>query len=168
MSLVILGGHSRWLSPLLHSWILLLSLQIYFLILHSGSSHSSIVFSKSYSDLCSSLQIAWLRNQTPISVSLGKTRWSMIESTMIFLALTKFFWCKAFSLISLWNWNLSTHVGVQFISSERSYTSRLGSFQLSQSCHQADVIDHFEMRTSNENSKILDLTDLGCPSLFWS
>ena len=34
---------------------------------------------------------------------------------MIFLALTKFFSCKDFSLISLWNWNLSTYVGVQFI-----------------------------------------------------
>ena len=43
-------------------------------------------------------------------------RWSSIESTIIFLALTKFFLCKAFSLISLWNWNLSTYVGVQFIS----------------------------------------------------
>ena len=43
-------------------------------------------------------------------------RWFLIESTMIFLALTKFFWCKDFSLISLWNWNLSTYVGVQFIS----------------------------------------------------
>ena len=43
------------------------------------------------------------------------TSWSMIESTMIFLALNKFFLCKALSLISLWNWNLSTHVGVQFI-----------------------------------------------------
>ena len=42
-------------------------------------------------------------------------RWSLIESSMIFLALTKFFLCKAFSLISLWNWNLSTYVGVQII-----------------------------------------------------
>ena len=42
-------------------------------------------------------------------------RWSMIESIMIFLALTKFFLGKASSLISLRNWNLSTHVGVQFI-----------------------------------------------------
>ena len=43
------------------------------------------------------------------------TSWSIIESTMIFLVLTKFFLCKDLSLISLWNWNLSTHVGVQFI-----------------------------------------------------
>ena len=43
------------------------------------------------------------------------TSWSVIESTMIFLALIKLFLCKALSLISIWNWNLSTHVGVQFI-----------------------------------------------------
>ena len=41
--------------------------------LHSGPSHPSNVLSKSYSDLCSSLQIAWSRNQTYLSVSLGKT-----------------------------------------------------------------------------------------------
>ena len=29
----------------------------------------------------------------------------------------------------------------------------LGIFQLHQAYHQADVIDHFEMRTSNENSQ---------------
>ena len=29
----------------------------------------------------------------------------------------------------------------------------LGSCKLQQAYHQADVIDHFEMRTSNENSK---------------
>ena len=28
------------------------------------------------------------------------------------------------------------------------------------------MIDHFEMRTSNSNSKRLDLTDLRCPSCF--
>ena len=43
------------------------------------------------------------------------TSWSVTESTMIFLALTKFFLCKASNLISLWNWNLYTHVGVQYI-----------------------------------------------------
>ena len=42
-------------------------------------------------------------------------RWSMIESAMIFLALNKFFLCNYFSLIFLWNWNLSIYVGVQFI-----------------------------------------------------
>ena len=42
-------------------------------------------------------------------------RCSVIELEMIFLALTKFFLCKDFSLISLWNWNLSTYVGIQFI-----------------------------------------------------
>ena len=40
----------------------------------------------------------------------------------------------------------------------------LGICQLHQAYHQADVIDHFEMRTSNEHSKGLDLTDLRCPS----
>ena len=93
---------------------------------------------------------------------------SMTESTMIFLALTKFFLCKASSHISLWNWNLSTHVGVQFIFLERSYTSMLGIFQIKQYYRQADVIDFFEMRTSNENSKRLDLTDLRCLSWFES
>ena len=49
----------------------------------------------------------------------------------------------------------------------------LGSCQLHQAYHQDDVIDHFEMRTSNENSKnirsyrievsvlVLELADLG-------
>ena len=74
---------------------------------------------------------------------------------VILLALTKFFLCKDFSLISLWNWNLFTYVGAQFI------------------FHQASVISHFEMRTSNVNSKkirsyrfevfilVLELLDLG-------
>ena len=66
---MILGDHPRWLSPLLHSPILLLPLQD---VPHSGSSHSSTIFSKSSSDLCSYLQIAWSSNQT-YSVSLGKT-----------------------------------------------------------------------------------------------
>ena len=43
------------------------------------------------------------------------TSWSVTESAMIFLVLSKFFLCNSFSLISLWNWNLSTCVGVQFI-----------------------------------------------------
>ena len=43
------------------------------------------------------------------------TSWFVTESAMIFLALTKFFLCKASRLISLWNWNLYTHVGVQSI-----------------------------------------------------
>ena len=44
----------------------------------------------------------------------------------------------------------------------------LESCELQQAYHQADVIDHFEIRTSNENSKGLDLTDLRCLSWFWS
>ena len=91
---------------------------------------------------------------------------SVIESTMMFLALTKFFLCKALSLISLWNQNLSMKVSNSFYL-ERSYTSMLGSCQLHQAYHQDDMIDHFEMRTSNENSKRLDLTDLRCPPWFW-
>ena len=43
-------------------------------------------------------------------------RWSVIASTMIFLALTKFFLCKAFSLIYLLNWNLSTRCPISFSS----------------------------------------------------
>ena len=61
-------------------------------------SHSSIGFLKSSFDLCSSLQIAWSRNQ---NISLGVfreetcgIRWSLIELAMIFLALTKFLLCK--------------------------------------------------------------------------
>ena len=69
MNPMILGGHSRWLSPVLHSPLLLLPLQV---VLHSISSHSSSVFSKPSSELYSSLQIAWSRNQTSL-VSLGKT-----------------------------------------------------------------------------------------------
>ena len=42
--------------------------------LHSGSSHSSTGFLSSYSDLCSSLQIAWSRNKK-YSVSLGRHFW---------------------------------------------------------------------------------------------
>ena len=38
--------------------------------LHSGPLHSSTGFSKSSSDLCSSLKIAWSRNQTSIYVYL--------------------------------------------------------------------------------------------------
>ena len=41
--------------------------------LHSGSSHSSTGFLRSHSNLCSSLQISWSRNQTSLSVSLGNT-----------------------------------------------------------------------------------------------
>ena len=40
MNPMIMGGHSRWLSPLLHSLLLLLPLQY---VMHSGSSHSSTV-----------------------------------------------------------------------------------------------------------------------------
>ena len=69
MNPMILGGHSRWLSPLLHSPFLLLPLQV---VLYSGSSHSSTIFSKPSSDLCSYLQITWSRNQTSL-VYLGNT-----------------------------------------------------------------------------------------------
>ena len=69
MNPTILGDHSRWLSPLLHSLLILLLLQD---VLHSRSSHSSTVFLNPSSDLCSYLQIAWSRNQTS-SVSLGTT-----------------------------------------------------------------------------------------------
>ena len=73
---------------------------------------------------------------------------------MFFLALTKLFLCKDFSLITLWNWNLSTYLGVQFHFPQepvRSNTSMVGSWHFHQACHQAGVISHFEMRTSNVN-----------------
>ena len=61
MNLTILGGHSKWPSPLLHSSLLHLPLQVVLdtlmtaWSLHSGSSHSSTGFFRSYSDFCSSL-----------------------------------------------------------------------------------------------------------------
>ena len=71
------------------------------------------------------------------------TSLSVIESTMVFLSLIKFFLCKALSLISVWNWNLSTYVGVQFIFfREIKY---FHAWKLS-----TDVIYHFEMRTSKQ------------------
>ena len=69
MNPMIMGGHSRWLPPLLHSMLLLLLFQD---VMHSGSSHSSTIFSNPSYDLYSSLQIDWSRNETS-SVSLGKT-----------------------------------------------------------------------------------------------
>ena len=71
MNPMILGFHSRWLSPLLHSPLLLLPLQV---VLHYGSSHSSTIFSKPSSDLSSYIQIAWSRNKTSL-VSLGRNLW---------------------------------------------------------------------------------------------
>ena len=69
MNPTILGGHSRWLSPLLQSPLLLLLLQV---VMHSRSSHSSTVFSKPSFDLCSYIKIGLSRNQT-CSVSFGNT-----------------------------------------------------------------------------------------------
>ena len=112
----ILGGHSRWLSPLLHSsiWETLMTAWS----LHSISSLPSTGFLRSYSDLCYFLQITWSRNQTS-SVSLWKTLVVQVDPWLnqpwSSLALTKFFLWKTSNVISLWNWNLSTHVGVQSI-----------------------------------------------------
>ena len=77
MNSMILGGHSRWPSPILHSSLLLSPLEVvlWFMTawsLHSGSSHSLAGFLRSYFDLCYSVQIAWSRNETS-SMSLGKT-----------------------------------------------------------------------------------------------
>ena len=61
-----------WMNPMImggHSMLLLLPLQD---VMHSGSSHSSTIFSNPSSKLCSYLQIAWSRNQTSL-VSLGNT-----------------------------------------------------------------------------------------------
>ena len=76
MNSMILGDHSRWLSPLLHSLLLLLPLQD---VMHSGSSHYSTIFSNPSSELCSYLQISWSRNQTS-SVYLGKTLVVQVDS----------------------------------------------------------------------------------------
>ena len=69
MNSTILGGHSRWPLPLLHSSLFILILQVVFYFiwetlmtpwsLHSRSTHSSTGFFRSYSNFCSSLQIAW-------------------------------------------------------------------------------------------------------------
>ena len=99
------------------------------------------------------------------------TSWFVTKSAMIFLAFTNFFLCKASSLISLWNWNLYTHVGVQSIFFREIIYFQSWKLSNSQACHQADVIYHIEMRTSNGNIKGLDLTDLRCPScpgVLWS
>ena len=93
MNPMILGGHSRWLSPLLHSLLLLLPLQD---VMHSGSSHSSTVsiFLSSNSLIKESNIFGVFREDT------CGTSWSVIESTVI-LALIKFFLCRALRLISL-------------------------------------------------------------------
>ena len=94
MNPMILGGHSRWLSPLLHTssstasscyafWIFIffncfLKVIFRFMFFHSNSlvKESNISFCVFREDTCG-------------------IRWSSIESTMIFLALTKFFLSKA-------------------------------------------------------------------------
>ena len=129
MNPMILGGHSRWLSPLLHSPLLLLLLQVVTLIWETLVKHDCMVSAFWIFTFfnCFLKVIFWfiffpsnssVKESNIFNVFREDTcgiRWSVIESTMIFLALTKFLWCKAFSLTSLWKWNLSTHVGVQFI-----------------------------------------------------
>jgi len=129
MNPMILGGHSRWLSPLLHSSLLLLPLQFVLLIWETLVKYNCMVSAFRIFTFFNWFLKVIFRFMFFPSNSLVKesnifgvfredtcgTSWSMIESTMIYLALTKFSLCKASSLISFWNWNLSTHVGVQFI-----------------------------------------------------
>ena len=76
-------------------------------------------FLRSFSDVCSFLQIAWSNNQTSLSVSLGKTLVIQFDPWLNQQWSSWPWWSSScvrlLSLISLWNWNLSTHVGVQFI-----------------------------------------------------
>ena len=70
MNSTILGGHSRWPSPLLHRFKLFLIWKTLTTAwsLYSGSSHSSTGFFRSYSDFCSSLQIAWNSGTTLLAI----------------------------------------------------------------------------------------------------
>ena len=101
-------------NHLLLAYILLLPLQV---VLHSRSSHSSTVFSKPSSYLSSYLQISWSMNQTS-SVSLGKKLVVQVDPWLN-QQWSSWPWssssCVRLCLISIWNWNLSTYVGVQFI-----------------------------------------------------
>ena len=76
MNPMILGGYSRWLSPLLHSSLLLLLLQV---VLDLKDSYDGMVsafwiftffndFLRSYYDFYTSLKIAWSRNQNIFGV----------------------------------------------------------------------------------------------------
>ena len=94
-------------------------------------------------------------------------RWSLIESIIILLTLTKFFLCKALasSPSRTGTSPLMCRCPIHFLQElVKSYTSMLGICQF----HQDGVISHHEMRTSTVNSKRLDLTDLMCPSWFRS
>ena len=90
MNSMILQGHSRWLSPFLHSslffYLFNLFLKVIFRCMFFPSNRlvkeSNIYFGVFREDTCG-------------------ISWSVIESTMIFLALIKFFLCKALRLISL-------------------------------------------------------------------
>ena len=137
--------------------------------LHSRYSHYSTIFSNSSFDLCSSLQIAWLRNQKSLSMSLGKKLVVQVDP-----------WLN--QQWSSWPWPSSSSVRLWASSPlelEPLYSCRcpihflqrdqiLPCLEVFQAYHQADVIYHFEMRTSNANNKGLDLTDLRCLSWFRS
>ena len=127
MNPMILRGHSRWLSPLLHSRLLLLPFQV--VLWETPVKYDFMVSAfRIFTFFNWFLKVIFWCMFFPSNILVKEsnifgvfkedtcsTSWFMTESTMIFLAFTKFFLCKASSLISLWNWNLSTHVGVQFI-----------------------------------------------------
>ena len=112
MNPMIQGGYSRWPSLLLHSSLLLLPLQVVldlrdsydcmvssFWIFPSFNWFLKVIFQSMFfpsNILVKALNIFGVFREDTCSTS-----WSMTKSTMIFLALTKFFVCKASSLISL-------------------------------------------------------------------
>ena len=81
MNSMILGVHSRWPSPRLHSWLLyrFKLFLIWKTLMTAWSLHSSTSFLRSFYDFCSSLQIAWSMNQTCL-VSLRKTLVVQVDS----------------------------------------------------------------------------------------
>ena len=137
MNPMILGVHLRWLPQLLHSPASSCSLIWDTLVKYDCMVSAFCIFTFFNWFL---KVIFWLMffhsnsllKESNISFSVFRgdtygTRWSMIESTMIFLALTMFFLCKALSLISLSKWNLSTCVGVQFIFFRGNFNSTWAS-----------------------------------------
>ena len=135
MNPMILGGHSTWLSPLLHSPLLLLPLQV--VLWFERPLQSMTVWSlhsRFFTFFNCFLKVIFrfmffpsnsLVKESKISLGVFREetrgiRWSLIESTMIFLTLTKFFLCKALA----------------------SSPSRTGTFPLMQ------VSNSFSLRTS--------------------
>ena len=123
MNPMILGGYSRWPSQLLHSSLLLLPLQFVLYLRYCYDCMVSALRIFTFFNWFLKV-IFWflffpsnslVKESKHLWCLWGRHLWYKTESTMIFLALTKFFLWKASNLISLWKWNLCTHVGVQSI-----------------------------------------------------